>query len=583
MNLDKSFYLPFVLSFVVFYTILYRRNFKQFFKWVEDHWFYKKKPRLTLSHGLYLLGFSLLVISLLDFQGKPEKLSAKIPEQKTIIMLDTSSSMLTEDVRPNRFEKAIFLARHFIKKAIGHQISIIVFSDSTKRLVPFTSDMELLDSRVEGLRSLNVNRGGTNLNLAISEAMQYLRTDKNEFSGNILLITDAEETEGGFKVSVPKEISFAAVGVGTVKGGNIPIRDRHGIFRGNKRFNGNEIVSKLDEVFLRKLGNTIVNYNYWIATSYSLPTEQILSFFNQSHKAKYSQGEVTIKDVYLEYVLIPAIVLLVFSYILRFGKSLVIPLLIFSYLDAFSQEKEERKPTPYDAKIEFYKNFLRTGEIEKDEKLKLGELLLKAGDIEESSKIYKETIEQTKSSTATSQINYGTSLLANKEYDKALAHYAQLLNQLEKIKDKDISEFKDIIRKNTLYALAQKKQQEKKQQEQNKKDSNQKKNDSDKNKDSQENENKEKNKEDKDEEKKKQSDKEKNKEEKEKKDGEKDDKDKKDKEKNGELKNKADKPIKRVSKKGLPSLLKQLVNDDRKLQEKLIDASTQQKGTKKDW
>src|SRR5690606_36205834 len=95
-------------------------------------------------------------------------------------------------------------------------------------------------------------------------------------TGNIVIITDAEETDTGFNLKVPDNISIALIGIGTARGSNIPLRDSRGVSQGVKKFQGKEVITKLDESFIKKLGSEIKYYNYWIASSYSLPTEEVL-------------------------------------------------------------------------------------------------------------------------------------------------------------------------------------------------------------------------------------------------------------------------------------------------------------------
>ncbi len=74
-----------------------------------------------------------MAMSLLDLRGDQEQINTPLTDQKTIVLIDASSSMLVEDVQPNRFKRALTVARHFVKNAIGHQISVIVFSDISKK------------------------------------------------------------------------------------------------------------------------------------------------------------------------------------------------------------------------------------------------------------------------------------------------------------------------------------------------------------------------------------------------------------------------------------------------------------------
>jgi len=133
---------------------------KKYYLWVRDYWFYKRSRISKISTLFLLLGMFLLLLSLLDLRDVPQKIETKIPLQKTIIMIDTSASMLAEDIHPNRLHKAILIARHFLKNIVGHQVSVLLFSDFTKSLIPFTEDYDLLDARLAGAMKLVIKKGG---------------------------------------------------------------------------------------------------------------------------------------------------------------------------------------------------------------------------------------------------------------------------------------------------------------------------------------------------------------------------------------------------------------------------------------
>jgi Ca-activated chloride channel family protein len=462
MTFDKLSYLPIVLVFLGAYYYFYSKNLKAFYFWVKDHWFFQVTDRRKISDFLFLSSLGLMLFALLDLRGLPEKITSTIPEQKTVIMIDSSTSMLAEDVRPNRFKKALFLARHFVKKAIGHQVSVLVFSDQTKKLVPFTTDVDLLDSRIDGLASLNINRGGTNLSTSIAEAKQYLRTSEGSYSGNILIYTDAEETEGGVKIDLGSDISVAAIGVGTSKGSTIPLRDRVGSFRGNKRFERKDVISKLDEKFLAKLGDNIKNYKYWVASSYSLPTDEVLEYFSSIHKAKYSEGEVTVQKIYLENIMIPAMLLFIASMLLRFGKNFIYVCLIFSFnINA----QEEEKESPFQPQIDQYLNYMKKGELHEDEKQKLAEYYLRSGKAPEATQIYKESLAKNLSmENEVEYLNYGTSLAQEGNLEEAMDVFAKLNKNLKGRNDEQAQKLKQAIKNNTLMAFKQQEQQKKQKQ-----------------------------------------------------------------------------------------------------------------------
>ena len=261
MNFINTQYFPHIIIGLLVFTFLILSLNRKYYKWVKTYWFYERTWQSYLSTFIYILSLFLMFISLLDLRGPEEKIKIDLADQKTIIILDSSSSMLAEDVRPSRFGKAIQLARHFVKNAAGHQVSVVLFSDIQKRLIPFTDDIDLLDSRLAALEKTNAISGGSNIGQAIAEAVGYFSTDGDRKSarGNILVFTDAEESDGSFDVDLGNNINLAVVGIGTLKGANIPLRWEDGSFRGYKTNKGQPITTKLDEEYIKKIGKNIKN------------------------------------------------------------------------------------------------------------------------------------------------------------------------------------------------------------------------------------------------------------------------------------------------------------------------------------
>jgi len=568
-----SYLIPLVI-FLVVYVYLILNSDKKFFKWVEDHWFYKRSLLNKVSTLLYILGFSLICLAMLDLRGPEEHVKGKSVDQKTIILIDSSASMLAEDVRPNRFSKSLLLVKHYIKKAVGQQISIVVFSDSQKRIIPFTDDIDLLKARINRLEEMNLNRGGTGLSQAIQESVQYFRNTSDDISGNILIFTDAEETEFGFDIKIPETITVGVIGVGSRKGAPIPVRNRNGEFIGNKKFEGKDVVSKLDEDFLKKLSTVIKNYKYWIATSYSIPTEDILNFFNRINKIKESDGEFRVRPVLTNYLLVPGMVLLILSTLLKFSKIFIpLVLLLLVNVNAFSQQDnppEEKEPEKSARTLELELKFAEN-KLPKQGVKALAFNLLKDKFSDQAQVLYEEILDpDIKQENLNDYFNYALTLINNKKIDAGVKVYSDLLEYLDKYEAESTKEYRENITKNVLKALEQqsggkgKSDQDKKDEQGQKGDSPDDQSKSDKSE--------------------KQSDKKDNKSSKSKEDQQKES-DQKDQNDKQDQKEKDGKAEEKIAKKKVPSILKQLISDDNNLQKKLIDAETiEQKSRKiKDW
>jgi Ca-activated chloride channel family protein len=589
---QSQYLIPLIFTLVIIIIISIRFE-SSFFTWIKDHWFFKRRKRSVIASILYYLGLFLVGLALLDLRGPEEYITGKVSDQRTIILIDNSSSMMAEDVRPNRFEKGIVLAKHYVRKAVGQQISISVFSDSMKRIVPFTNDMDLVDARLNALKDMKLNRGGTALSLAIQESIQYFENTAEDKSGNILIFTDAEETDGGISLELPKGITVGVVGIGTAKGAPIPMRNRNNTFVGNKRYKGEVVITKLDEGFLKKLGEKVKNYKYWVAGSYSLPTEDIVNFFSRIHNIKQSENSFRIRPVLQNYLMIPGVILLALSFLLKNMKTFVYVgmLSILMLNPSFAQEEEP--PKEKSQEITKLEEKFATGNMTKNEKRLLAQKLLQEGFAEQSEKLYGEILKNKPLSEETKDdyFNYGAAQFKSKQIGKGFQTYKKLHDHLSQNDEKNKDMLKS-VKDNMLKAIQsssqsksgksddddQKDQQDQKNQKGKGKGKDQKK-DQKKGKgkgESEQDQKKDQDKKDKNKNKDKNDQKGDNKD----KNNENDDQNKKDKKKD---KNKG--AGNGIDKKKLPAILKQLMSDDNKLQKKMIDTGTTKRKTreKRDW
>ncbi len=582
------------LFVITFYLI--RKKIERF---VSLTWFKRRTTIYNARKLLYMLGIVLLLMSLLDFRGPEEKIESDIPDQKTIVIIDSSASMLAEDVRPNRFKKSLIMARHFVKKAFGHKIAVVLFSDQQKRLVPFTDDLDLLDARISGLETIDLQDGGSNISQAIKESLGYFKSSKTKeegITGNILVFTDSEGHDEDFTFSLPKGITLGVVGVGTVKGAQIPLRDKRGVFRGYKKFNNKEVISKLNEDWLKSLESKVPNYKYWVANSYTIPTDELMSFFNSSFNKRISKGLTTVRPVEVEYILIPSMFLLIISFMLYPLKNFKFVLLVFFFtasIPKYAEAQEESgerqlSPAEMEQMTKVYEQLEslmvkhKEGLLTNKEKMRMAELLTQNESYEMADTLYKESY---KEMSYRNKNNYAINLIKNKQAEMAIAVLSDLQLELSR-NDITDEELKKTLRQNILLALAENKKQKQEKKDQEKKEKEQEEKDKKKQKQGESGEGKskkgskgEQKPSDKEEDKeKKKKDSEKNKKTKEEKDNQKEAKPKSLKEKQKDIERKR-KMVK------IPGLIKQLMSDDRDLQKKYIDTSTDKPKSfkKKDW
>lgn len=570
-----------VIPLLLILLLLFYKSESSKSEFIQKTFFKKKTLIAKVRDFLFYIGIILLGVSIFDPRGPQEKIESNVRDQKTIVIIDSSASMLAEDVRPNRFKKSLLMARHFIKKAYGHKIAVVLFSDTQKRLVPFTDDLDLLDARIAGLEKLVLYNGGSNISQAIKESLGYFRLDQGKsetISGNLLVFTDSEGHDDGFEVKLPDSISLAVVGVGTARGARIPNRDKYGVFRGYKKHDGKEVVTKLNESWLKSLSERVDVYRFWIANSYTIPTEEILTFFNSNYQKRLNKAKVTVRPVMVEIFLIPALLCLLVSFALYGPRSFSTLIVVFFVLITQKTSADEFRTEALEERI-------KAGEVGIEGKLKLAEIYLKDKKPELARVIYEEANQN--EMTVQDWNNYAVSLVATKDFQKALSVWSDLQQKVRLENLNATEKQSELIRQNVLLALQQQKssksdkgesKDQKKEQKENQQEN---KNQSgEKNKsDSQKKEKGEKGKKDKEKSEKKKSGEEKG-----------SDKFEKEKKMKSEKKPKSLKEQQEDIRKKrrmvkVPAIIKQIMSDDRNLQQEYLDTRTKNSSSrdKKDW
>ncbi len=403
---------------------------RRFHRWVEAHWFLRRSWVGVLGSWAWWGGLALLCVVLLDPRLGEIKIKGKVRKDRTIILVDTSSSMLAEDVKPNRLEKATLLAKHFVRKAPGHEISVMVFADITKKLVPFTNDRDLLDARIDSVRGLRNLNAGSSIGLALEEAVRHFDPADKDVTGNILVITDGEDNAGTERFKLPEGISLAMVGVGTKAGAPIPMKDSMGFHHGVKKERGVTILTKLNEGFFKAAVDGKANARYFLAQSYDLPTDQIVAFFGQ-RKAEEEEGDNLVRPVAMEGFALPGLVLLALGFLARNLRPFAALLALF-LLPAGAMAQDKGKEGEIPPQLLERMEQLRRGELDRLERINLADQLVKAKAHEEARQIYRENLSRADAGEhPDSFFNWATSELEGGDVPAALDKYHALDRALE--------------------------------------------------------------------------------------------------------------------------------------------------------
>ena len=163
-----------------------------------------------------------------------------------IFALDTSRSMLGEDMPPGRLKRAKMSIEDMIGKLSGDRMGLVAFAGEAFLQCPLTLDYDGFRVALMDIDEHTIPAGGTNISNAIKESVAAFEKGQIKYK-IIILISDGEDHEGdaieAAKNARDENIKIFCVGVGSPAGVHLPVKDS----------GGNNILSRLNEDLLKEI------------------------------------------------------------------------------------------------------------------------------------------------------------------------------------------------------------------------------------------------------------------------------------------------------------------------------------------
>lgn len=207
------------------------------------------------------LGAFLVVVSLLSPQKEISDTKIKVKGLNIYVLIDTSRSMLTGDVYPNRLDKAKMVLENIISKLHGDRIGFIPFSDSAYIQMPLTDDYDITKNYINALDTNLISGGGTNLFQALVLAENSFEKMKSK-NKTVLILSDGGDMDKQVQDYIENNhLNVYSVGVGTHGGGIIPEYKNGKKIGFIKDKSGEPVISKLNSDFLKKISRKYYEVN----------------------------------------------------------------------------------------------------------------------------------------------------------------------------------------------------------------------------------------------------------------------------------------------------------------------------------
>ena len=227
-------------------------------KLIEDLAASLSTRKRNLKAALLILAIVLIAISLARPRWGYDWQETKGKGIDILIALDTSKSMLAEDIRPNRLDRAKLAILDLLERIEGDRVGLIAFSGSAFLQCPLTLDYDAYRQTLETVDTNIISLGGTNMAAAIAEAQASFAQDDN--FRILVLITDGEDLEAEgieqARLAAQEKVTVYTVGVGSLSGELIPVRMEDGGVDFLRDSRGNVVKTRLDETTLTEISSS---------------------------------------------------------------------------------------------------------------------------------------------------------------------------------------------------------------------------------------------------------------------------------------------------------------------------------------
>ena len=210
----------------------------------------------NLKRGLWLIAVLLVFTAVARPQKGYEWREVKRKGIDILFAVDTSRSMLADDLTPNRLERARLGIIDFVSHLEGDRVGLIPFAGSAFALCPLTLDYEAFRESLNALNTDLIPRQGTDLASAIKEAERLFKENGNNHRV-LVLLTDGEDLQGDVidaaKAAAKNGMAIYTIGVGSPDGSTIPLVMRNGRKDFVRDETGKIVRTTLDESTLKKI------------------------------------------------------------------------------------------------------------------------------------------------------------------------------------------------------------------------------------------------------------------------------------------------------------------------------------------
>ena len=331
MELDDKKYLtllliiPFLVAIYFFNLYWKRKKQKEFgdLEMIKKLSPQKSKFKPAFKFVIILLVFTSLIIALVNPKIGIKASTVKREGIDIVFAIDVSKSMLAEDIAPNRLEKTKQIVSQIINQLGADRIGFVAYAGSAYPVLPITTDYNVAKMFLQSMNTDMLSSVGTSLGDAIKISSTYF-DPKSKTNKLLIIITDGEDHEEqameGAEEAKNQGIKIITVGVGTDKGGPIPLRV-NGVIDGFKRDKDNQVVvTKLNPEILMAIAKATKG-GYVNGNSTKEVLDYVKNALENIQKTEFETTQYTDFNSQFQWFLGLALLLIVVDSLLLDGKT----------------------------------------------------------------------------------------------------------------------------------------------------------------------------------------------------------------------------------------------------------------------
>lgn len=315
-NIEYLFLLLLLIPYIVWYILKHKKNNATL--QMSDTNIYrdiKKSYKIYLLHAPFILRIivlSLVILILARPQTTNNWQNSEVEGIDIMLAIDVSTSMLAEDLKPNRLEAAKDVAAEFISGRPNDNIGITLFAGESFTQCPLTVDHTVLLNLFQSINS-GIVEDGTAVGMGIANAVSRLKDSKAK-SKVIILLTDGTNNKGDISPLTAADIakSFGirvyTIGVGTNGMAPYPLR-----VAGTIQYINTPV--EIDEKTLTQIAIT-TNGNYFRATNNS-KLKEVYKEIDKLEKTKLNVKQYSKRHEEYQWFALIALLFLLLEFYLR--------------------------------------------------------------------------------------------------------------------------------------------------------------------------------------------------------------------------------------------------------------------------